>query len=60
MSQNGGDAEKEDILTVAEEAEAKTLLDHGISKVVAKELLEIYKTGKYYSLLIADCVLLVF
>jgi len=47
MSQNGGDASvKEEILTAEEEEEAKTLLDHGINKIVAKELLAIYKTGK--------------
>lgn len=37
---------KEDILTPEEETEAQILLNHGISKTVAKELLNIYKTGK--------------
>jgi len=48
MAQNGGDAEvKEEIeLSPTEEAEAETLLKHGISKTVSKELLDIYKTGK--------------
>ena len=47
MAQNGGDAEvKEEIeLSPTEEAEAETLLNHGISKTVSKELLGIYKTG---------------
>ena len=52
MSQNGGDASiKDDVLTAEEEVEAKTLLDHGISKIVAKELLGIYKTGEFIYLL---------
>ncbi|GFO13854.1 U7 snRNA-associated sm-like protein lsm10 [Plakobranchus ocellatus] len=47
MSQNGEDVNmKEETLTAEEEAEAQTLLDHGISKAVAKELLSIYKTEK--------------
>jgi len=46
MAQNGDAEIKEETLTAAEEAEAKTLLDQGISKAVAKELLAIYKTGK--------------
>ena len=48
MSQNGGDASVEDILTAQEEEESKTLLVHGISKIVAKELLGIYKTGRFW------------
>jgi len=43
MSQNG---EKEEILTPEEEEEAKILLDHGITKQVAKELISIYHSGK--------------
>lgn len=47
MSQNGDDIDmKEESLTPEEESEAQTLLEHGISKTVAKELLTIYKTGK--------------
>ncbi|KAK3791462.1 hypothetical protein RRG08_046614 [Elysia crispata] len=47
MSQNGEDVNmKEETLTAEEESQAQTLLDHGISKVVAKELLAIYETGK--------------
>ena len=56
METNGGDVEmKEDVsnggsddgtMTPEEYAEAATLLNHGISKIVAKELLNIYKTGK--------------
>ena len=46
MSQNGEDVNmKEETLTAEEESQAQTLLDHGISKVVAKELLAIYETG---------------
>lgn len=42
MSQNG----QEEVLTPEEEVEAKTLLEHGITKPVAKEILNIYKSGK--------------
>lgn len=45
MSQNG--QAKEEVLTPEEEAEAQTLLEHGIDKSVVKELLNIYKTGKF-------------
>jgi len=47
MTQNGDEVDmKEVTLTAAEEAEAQTLLDHGISKVIAKEILDIFKSGK--------------
>jgi len=47
MTQNGGDADtKEVTLTAEEELAAKKLLDHGINKMVAKELLIIFETGK--------------
>ena len=47
MSQNGEDVSmKEETLTAEEETQAQVLLDHGISKIVAKELLAIYETGK--------------
>lgn len=47
MTQNGDEVDmKEVTLTAAEEAEAQTLLDHGISKVIAKEILGIFKSGK--------------
>ncbi|XP_005098506.1 heterogeneous nuclear ribonucleoprotein R [Aplysia californica] len=48
MTQNGDDVDmkEQETLTAEEETEAQTLLDHGISKIVAKELLAIYKTEK--------------
>lgn len=48
MSQNGDDVTMKEVvaLTAEEEAEAKILLDHGICKLVAKEMLGIFKSGK--------------
>jgi len=48
MTQNGSDVDVKDqvTLTAEEEAQAKKLLDHGISKVVVKAAVEIFNTGK--------------
>lgn len=48
MTQNGSDVDVKDqvTLTAEEETQAKKLLDHGISKVVAKAAVEIFNTGK--------------